>query len=594
MLAHVGDPDAEVAAALVDVERSRLENRLVAGLVLIIEVGECHIIVQESKQVTVIVDELVDLLDALCIVLFGVVLLHEGEEFVLPAVGDDIRKIRKVNAFHLRAFLVGEPLVVCAKFCSDGVPFRFCNRLFSSKVNVQNKRLQRLELAFPRGIHRLVERKFCLSVDSCKRISLYFGDCVSEVFLRNLRKAVLGDFERGSGVGIQRSELAADEIVCDLILDGVICVACSGGAVAVGYQGCVVYREVFPSGEVGGFGVKFLNQLLGDAVGAASVGRLADVGDDSRNDFFLGNHAVTVVLGVGKNLHAVGCFANGDFVLVGEFEVGEYLTRRIEEFFALVGVVTYVRKGHHGRFCRKGLQRFEHLLEPLYCRRHLVDLDVSVAVGIKHLECLRVNLEPCGGAAEYSPLLLVELRQVCDVVAGLEAEALLRVGDGQDADAGALAHVEAPGERREVAALAGDGVEVALADGLAVAVVADVLNAGDAALDHQELVGGLPQGEVHLRVAAVVVLPLLDQVGTGGSEAQVHQLGGDGVVVGLAAVADQLDLLLAEPLGQLAGGAGAVGEVVVAVGPDVVLAGVDEHHVALFDDAVKLHQMYGP
>ena len=104
---------------------------------------------------------------------------------------------------------------------------------------------------------------------------------------------------------------------------------------------------------------------------------------------------------------------------------------------------------------------------------------------------------------------------------------------------------------------------------------------------------GLPQGEVDLRIAAVQFLPLVDQVGAGGAQAVVNQLGGHGMVVGLAAITDHLDLLLNKPLGQLAGSAAAVSKVVVGVGPDVVLIGVDHDDVAFLDDIVELLQILG-
>src|ERR1700677_27059 len=76
--------------------------------------------------------------------------------------------------------------------------------------------------------------------------------------------------------------------------------------------------------------------------------------------------------------------------------------------------------------------------------------------------------------------------------AGFDAEALLRIENGDHAHAAAFALRPAPGKRHEGAALAGDRVEIAI----------DVLDTGNAAVDHHDLVRRLPVRKVFHRIPA--------------------------------------------------------------------------------------------
>lgn len=84
-------------------------------------------------------------------------------------------------------------------------------------------------------------------------------------------------------------------------------------------------------------------------------------------------------------------------------------------------------------------------------------------------------------------------------------------------------------------------------------------------------------------LATVLLLPLLDEVGMCGPKPVVHEFGGDGMVVGLAAVADQLELVIDRPLSGGRVGAGTMGEVLIGIAPQTMVTGVDHDHVALLD-----------
>ncbi len=124
-------------------------------------------------------------------------------------------------------------------------------------------------------------------------------------------------------------------------------------------------------------------------------------------------------------------------------------------------------------------------------------------------------------------------------------------------------------------------------------LAARVLDTGDAALDHERLVRGFPVGEVLERIVPVLLFPLLYEVRVCGAKPVVDQFGGDGVVVGLAAVGHHLDLLVHQPLRAFLVDAAAVGEVLVGVGPLVVEAGVDDDDVAFLDLGRSVLQVLG-
>ena len=73
----------------------------------------------------------------------------------------------------------------------------------------------------------------------------------------------------------------------------------------------------------------------------------------------------------------------------------------------------------------------------------------------------------------------------------------------------------------------------------------------------------------------------------------VNQFGGNGMVVGLAAVTHALHLLIHQPLGPGPGDAAAVGEVLIAVGPFVVETGVDHDNITLLNRWCGIFQILG-
>ena len=120
---HVADPDAEVAAALVNEQPSGLEYRpaAVAG----IEVREYHIVPEKMPEITVEIHEFLHLVDGVGLLLERPVLLHEIEQ-ILPAVSPEYR-VHPLRTKRLRfaSLLGGEPGGISGEARSERVPFRF-------------------------------------------------------------------------------------------------------------------------------------------------------------------------------------------------------------------------------------------------------------------------------------------------------------------------------------------------------------------------------------------------------------------------------------------------------------------------------------
>ena len=137
-----------------------------------------------------------------------------------------------------------------------------------------------------------------------------------------------------------------------------------------------------------------------------------------------------------------------------------------------------------------------------------------------------------------------------------------------------------PREALERAALAGQLVEIA----------ADVLDGRDAGAE-QHLVRGVPLREILDRVAAGRLLVFRQQILDLRAVAVRPERGRERMIDAGGVDADQLDLLLHQPLGRLLAQARRVAEIFLAVGIAPVPAGVDQHDVAGADFGLGLLQV---
>src|SRR6516165_4360850 len=152
----------------------------------------------------------------------------------------------------------------------------------------------------------------------------------------------------------------------------------------------------------------------------------------------------------------------------------------------------------------------------------------------------------------------------------LDAIGTLRVDDGDEPDNAAVAAFPVPREQREGAAPAGDLVDVA----------ADILDAENAVLE-QNAVDRLPVREVILPVAPAGPLPVfLGEMGMQRAVALRADGGGERMVVRLGIMADDLDLLLDEPLAGRGHETRRAAEIVLVVLVSLMPAGIDDDYIA--------------
>src|SRR5262245_64789520 len=158
----------------------------------------------------------------------------------------------------------------------------------------------------------------------------------------------------------------------------------------------------------------------------------------------------------------------------------------------------------------------------------------------------------CGRSSELLPLV--------------DPELLARVSDRDQPHDAAVAALPVPRKERKRAAPPGDLVDVA----------ADILDAENAVLE-QDAVHRLPFREIVLPVAtARPLLVFLGEVRMQRAVALRADRGGERVIVGLGVVADDLHLLLDEPLAGRRHKAGRAAEIVLAVLVKLMPAGVDD------------------
>ena len=421
--AHVGDLDTEVAAALVDVELAHLEDA--AGAVrTTVEIRKDHVVAKEFREVAVAEQELLDFVNRSGLLLKGLVSLYQREQLGLSVglqQGLDLLDAESLDGLSL---LLAQPGAVGTELREDRRPLGFRDAFRLRKVHVEDESLERGESRLPSRVDG-VERQHSVLGRTGQRVG---GDLLglrSEVLLADGAHLVSRDVHsRGHGV-VETDQLAAHEVVGDLVLDGLAGGEGRGGVVPVReHVGLVGLGGSLPGGVVGEGRVEGLDLLRRDARLAAAVGHgahlLGDRGNERTQGFVIGgslrDHPVAVELCLSENGHTVGSLVHGDLILL-ESEVGEDLLRGLVEFRAGLALRVDAVEFQHALPLEDGVLVLDHGGQPFGGSHDLRHAYAAVSVGINQLEGALVDRQVLGRTAEDRPEFLVEFAEMGDIFA---------------------------------------------------------------------------------------------------------------------------------------------------------------------------------
>ncbi len=367
-------------------------------------------------------EELVHGLDREGFLFEGLVGLDQLQEGLLLVRLQDFLDLVDAQAFHLGALLGVHPGGVGGELRDDLGPLGFGEGFLAF---LQHEGAHGFDGRFPGGIHG-VQRKKTVGGGLGKGFLADLGG-LGEVALDGA-DLLHGDTHGRGGIGIETDELAAHEVVRDLVFQGL-----DGGE---GVGGLVPEREdvlgagVLPGGVVGERGVESFDVVRGDAVGPAAVRRLADdlgdAGDEGGERFVIrggrGDDPVAVELGLGEDLHVVGRVLECDGLFL-ELEVLQDLLGGSQELGPVGRLLVEGGEGEFGAALKQDVRVLENAGEPLGSGDDFVHADVSILVGVNQFQRLLVEFQVLRRAAEHGPHFTVQFSEVGDVGPGTDFHA---------------------------------------------------------------------------------------------------------------------------------------------------------------------------
>ena len=316
MFAHVCNAYAEPAAALVDIEFTSLEDghyRLVGR----VEITQYHIVAKQLVEVSHKVGEFVHLVYGVGLVLKGFVFFDKLKQGGFVVCFEQLLYFFQAQGLNFCALLGVFPCHIRLKRSHECVPFLLVDSFSLQACEV----LESIEPGLPCGVdtveaedavldragERIRGNLFCL----CGKVMVRYG---CDAFCRHV-------YRRGGELG-EGDELATHEVVCHLLFEGVCCVKCGCSIVSEGEDICG--SGFLPCGVICQGGVESLYLVCGDTCYSAAVCCRADIGCHCSDNVLkmsvlrrsIGNDAVSVEGGFGKDGNAVGGVCNRNFILL--------------------------------------------------------------------------------------------------------------------------------------------------------------------------------------------------------------------------------------------------------------------------------------
>ena len=280
LLAHIADSYAEVAASLVDVERSGLENG--GSVISAVEVAESHIVSQELIEIPMEYEELAEFLYGFHFLAQGKVLRNEGFEFCLAVFADyGLHPVIAQN-FHFASVLGRDMGCIGIQFGRASLPLVFGDGLGLRKFLVQHQGLELAECRLP-GRVDAVEVQFSFRVDSGNRVGCNLCCTCRQVLLTYSAYLRGCDIEYGSAVRVELRKGASHKEVSHLGLEGIAGIKGSCGVCSIGIK--VLCVSFFPGVQSRCGCIEGIQFCAVYAVFAAPVLHAADSGHTFFNQF---------------------------------------------------------------------------------------------------------------------------------------------------------------------------------------------------------------------------------------------------------------------------------------------------------------------
>jgi hypothetical protein len=435
---HVAYAQAQLAAALVDVERAGLED---GGAVAAVEVAQVDEVAQQPHQVAPVVRQALQGLDGVGAGVGGFVLGDEGAQACHGGAIGQLAQGVGGDVGHRGGGACSLPVAQRAQAGREHVPLAGA-QVFGRVAQqwLQHRVAQGVQRGLPRRVDALRQRQPGLRRDACQRQRAQFVALHAQGQAGQLGVVRVAGVEGIGGAGVERGQLAAGEVVVHLGLYRLKRGLHGGGDV-----GAVGRPQGVPVQHLLGVGHKGVEQGLRHTRLAAAVQRRfgAGVGQHvfhQRGHFRIAggqgqrHHAVAVgvlghkqAAGVGK----VGGLQRGAFGLA---QALQHLARRRQQAcaFGVVGLQRVQRQ------CVAGLEqqvgRTQALASPAHRLQQFGHADAAIVVAVEQAQRPGVKLQPAGGAGQHRPQFLVQFAQVLQVLRVVDAH-LVKAAAAQEAPA---------------------------------------------------------------------------------------------------------------------------------------------------------------
>ena len=177
MLAHIGNIDAKLKAALVYVELARFEYGLA---VLVIKRSEDYVVVQKLVEIAEQVHQFVHLIDGIGLLSHSEVRIYEREDISLFVSGEEFIYLGVAKALHAASGFGCKPALIRAEACNYALPLLLGEDILLREGFVEYLSPEGGNSSFPGRIDG-IQRQLKLCSRMCERAACDFGGLAIEV-----------------------------------------------------------------------------------------------------------------------------------------------------------------------------------------------------------------------------------------------------------------------------------------------------------------------------------------------------------------------------------------------------------------------------
>ena len=245
MFGHIRNPDAQVAAPLVNVKLTEFKHCPYPRSTRI-EISEQHEILQETIKIAIITHQFFHVIDGIRFRLHCHITSHKLQQVSMIIIGQDNTDSVNSERLHLAAFLVRKPSSVSIELGSHRIPFSSCNTISAVKFRSEHERMDPVERSLPCRIDR-IERQQTGRGRLGKRTIRHRSD------IRH------GNTYRLSDYRVESQEPATHEIIGNLVFQCIKSSISSAGIVTIRKHRLI--SLVLPRRIIGTRGIKLIQKF---------------------------------------------------------------------------------------------------------------------------------------------------------------------------------------------------------------------------------------------------------------------------------------------------------------------------------------------